>query len=246
MLTNPPFGESYLLFIDALGELSVAFVYERSEMNDHFMRLWKRMLSLAKSVGTLADKEDGPACEIVLRAQLEVFSRLQFFLVDAEKAWKSERASVLNETLSTQKHFQDYPTLPYSINVQLQLDQLRGKWPDILFNVKNGKYEGAKTIRGTFKSVAESGLTSMSAYGLYKFLCGESHSGMLHVAARHARQGPSDGKTNPLQGEGKAAMKISAWLLGQIAERFLDDPSLNAAPQAVIDARRLLEVTSSA
>jgi hypothetical protein len=98
------------------------------------------------------------------------------------------------------------------------------KSPDLTFKQKvNGskKVNGTLTIHGIFDSVGRANLTDMSAYGFYQFLCEETHSGMLRVAARHTIAGQPSAANASLVDEHAAALITSAWMLEVLAEPYL-------------------------
>lgn len=244
--------ENYSALVGLLREFSENRPFERTEANEHFFRLWLRKLDLCNTLALLARHDDALGAQIILRSQLELFIRLRYFVLNPQDAWIAERANELEQWFMTQNHYQAYPNLTYSVNPQTLIEKKRCKWAEITFrHDKNKRREtptGTMSMRAMVKAIAkiESAANesaesqAMSAYGLYQFLCGETHSGMLNVAAQYGLGGNSS--ANPTQCVGKclSALKTSAWFMNILAEPFLDAPSAQPNTELVARIRRML------
>jgi hypothetical protein len=241
----------YQTLVRLLREFTAASVaaLSQSESDEHHLRLWDRLLKLGDTLALLTKSCDAPGAQIILRSQLEIFARLQHFRAKPGEAWLSERANALDELQRVQSHHDAFPDLRYSMNVQHHIDILRGKWSDLNFTRdKRGaeKVNGAKSIRKTFDIVGKAKLTDMSAYGLYQFLCEETHSGMLRVAARHTIAGQPSAANAALVDERAAALITSAWMLAVLAEPYLAGLANDLNVDRIADIRRIFAAFDAA
>jgi hypothetical protein len=234
----------YQTLVRLLREFTAASVAapSQSESDKHHLRLWYRLLGLGDTLALLTKSCDAPGAQIILRSQLEIFARLQHFRAKPDEAWLSERANALDQLQRVQSHHDAFPDLRYSMNVQRDIDTRCKQWPDLTFKQKaNGskKVNGTLTIHKIFKSVGEANLTDMSAYGFYQFLCEETHSGMLRVAARHTIAGQPSAANAALADERAAALITSAWMFDVLAEPYLAGLTNDMNVDRIADIRRI-------